>query len=181
METSIVTILLTSGVIASVLTSIFGLITSNNANKRLKSIEEFKANNSIQTFRYTSLYNINIDLNELPAISYNYLEENKDGKFEQNKELLKKVISKQSDRYYIWIKIYFKAKPLLNQSYLEKVENLINQEKEESKLIVASLYGDVKNQSDLNKLFLIRQDVEKCLQESIVNQLENLIKAPNNV
>ncbi|WP_442267384.1 hypothetical protein ACSIGC_06830 [Tenacibaculum sp. ZS6-P6] len=175
------TIILTSGVVASIFTSVFGLITSNNTNKRLKSIEEFKVNNSIQAFRYTSLYNINIELNELPAISYNYLEQEEGGKYVQSQELLAKVVSEQTDRYHRLISVYFKAKPLFSQTYLETVERLIKQEKEESNLLVGSLYGDLVNQGDLKKLLLIRQDVEKYLQEAIVNQLENLIKAPNNV
>ncbi len=180
MEISTLTMLLTSGVIASIFTSVFGLITSNKASKRLKSIEEFKANNSIQTFRYTSLYNINIELNELPALSYNYLE-HKDGKLEQSNELLTKVVSQQTDRYSRLINIYYKAKPLFNQSYIKTVENLINEEKKESNFLVASLHGGTENQGDLKTLLLIRLDVEKNLQESIVNQLENLIKAPNAV
>lgn len=166
-------IILTSGVVASIISSIFGFITSNRSNKLVKSIEEFKANNEIQTFRYTSLYSINSELNQLSDIDYTMLEK-KNNKLVSSEELTEKVVSAQTEQYGKLKKIYFKAKPLFNQSKLVEVEKLIDLEKNESNLMVDFLYGNSKVNGDLNKILLLREKIKVCLQNAIINQLQDL-------
>jgi len=172
METNLLTILLSSGVIASVVTSIINLISIKTTNKRLLQIEKFKSDNSINTFRYTKLFELNAELNSLPDIDYTFLE-NKNGKLVQNQNKMAKVVGKSTDRFSEFVKIYNKAKPLFDENNISGLQNLIDSEKNESNTIVEALHTG-KN-SDISALMKIRAELEEKLQESIVVQLRTLI------
>ena len=118
MTPSLLTALLASGVIASLVTSLFSLYNLKQTNKKLVDIEKLKNENTIQTFRYTKLYEINIELNALPSIDYNYLE-SKDGQLVQSKELFKKVVSETTSHFSSLGKIFNKAQPLFNEKNSE--------------------------------------------------------------
>jgi len=173
METLIITVL-TSGVLAATITSIINLISIKKTNKRLLDIENIKNKNSIQTFRYSKLFELNSELNTLPDIDYTYLKK-KDGKLIQDKNLLAKVVGASTDRFSKLTKIYYKSRPLFDHEIIKMVEDLIAKEKDESNRIVANLYGSGE-QNNISNLMNIRLELEENLRISIVKQLEKLIK-----
>lgn len=174
MEANLLTILLSSGVMASVIASIINLISIRTTNKRLLRIEEFKNDNSINTFRYTKLFELNVELNSLPDIDYT-LQENKNGKLVYCKEKVAKVVGESTNRFSMFVKIYNKAKPLFDESIITELQKLINDEKIESNKIVKALY--LGENSDISNLMEIRIKLEEELQESIIIQLRSLIRA----
>lgn len=166
--------ILTSGVIAAIITSIINLISIKKTNKRLLDIEKFKNDNSIQTFRYSKLFELNGELNDLPDVDYTYLKK-KDGKIIQDKDLLAKVIGKSTNRNSSLTKIYYKSRPLFDREIIKIVQDLITEEQNESNRIVANRFNDV-GQCDLSNLMNIRLKLEENLRNSIIKQLEILIK-----
>lgn len=167
------TIILTSGVVASLVTSIIAFINTNNTNKRLIQIEKIKKDNSIQTFRYTKLFEINEELNNLPDIDYTFLS-NKNGKLIQDKNKLAKVIGQSTERFSKFEKIYYKSKPLIDEEFIIEPSKLIELEKTESNNIVESLYTG-KSDNDISELMNIRNKLEEKLKNSISHQLRKLI------
>ena len=174
MKTELLTILLSSGVLASVVTSIINLVSIRATNKRLFQIEKFKSNNSITTFRYTKLFELNVELNNLPNIDYTMLEK-KNGKLVQNKEKVAKVVGESTNRFSTFVKIFNKARSLFDESVISEVQKLIDKEKTESNAIVKALYTG--EHSDISNLMNIRNKLEEKLHKSIVMKLRALIKA----
>lgn len=174
METNLTTILLSSGVLASVIASIINLISIKNTNKRLLQIEKFKNVNSINTFRYTKLFELNFELNNLPNIDDTFLEK-QNCKFVHNDDKMGKVLGKMKNRFLEVVKIYNKAKPLFDENFISGLQNLINSEKNESNIIAEALLTG-KN-SDVSALIKIRAELEEKVKESIVMQLRALIKS----
>lgn len=174
METNLFTILLTSGVITSVITSIISFISIKSTNIRLLQIEKFKNVNSINTFRYTKLFEFNFDLNNFSNIDDTFLEK-QNGKFVHNDDKMGKILGKMKNRFLESVKIYNKAKPLFDEKFISGLQNLINSEKNESNIIAEVLLTG-KN-SDVSELIKIRAELEEKLKESIVMQLRALIKS----
>ena len=174
MEPNLLMILLSSGVVASVITSIINLASIKTTNKRLLRIEELKNDNSINTFRYTKLFELNVELNNLPDIDYTFLEK-KNGQLVQSKEKLARVVGNSTNRFSEFVKIYNKSKPLFDESIITELQELINDEKAESNKIVKALYNG--ENSEISNLMKLRTNLEEKLQESIVIQLRGLIRS----
>jgi hypothetical protein len=174
MKIDLLTVLLSSGVLAAIVTSIINLISIKATNKRLLQIEELKNDNSINSFRYTKLFELNAELNSLPEIDYTILEK-KNGKLVQSENKKTKVVGESTNRFSMFVKIYNKAKPLFDESIISELKDLISNEKAESNEIVKALYTG--GNSDISKLMTIRTELEEKLQESIVIQLRALISA----
>lgn len=165
--------LLTSGVIASLLTSLFSLYNLKQTNTRLFELERLKNANTIQSFRYSKLHELNTELSALPAIDYNYLE-SKDGKQVENIELIKKVLLETTERFSTIKQFYSKVKPFLDEKYIERIDNLINDEQHESSKLVAVVYGGANVDIDVPSLLAIRLEIEKQFKHSITEQIKEL-------
>jgi len=176
MKIDLLTILLSSGVLAAIITSIINLISIRTTNKRLLLIEELKNDNAINTFRYTKLFDLNAELNNLPDVDYTMLD-NHEGKLVWSKDKVIKVVGESTNRFSMFIKIYNKSKPLFDENIISELQNLINSERAISNELVEILYAGREGNSDISNLMAIRVELEKKLQESIVIQLKALIKA----
>jgi len=170
---NVLTILLSSGVIASVITSIFNLISIRNTNKRLLQVEQIKNDYSIKTFRYTKLFELNAELYNLPDIDDTFLE-NKDGKLVHSKEKFAKVVRERRSQNSNFVKIFFKAKPLFDKKIISNVNDLIQKEQIENDKIYKELC--IGKDSNMNLLIDIRSKLENEFKASIIEQLEALIK-----
>lgn len=172
MEKLLITIL-TSGVIASTITSVVNLLSIKKTNNRLVSIEKLKNDNSIQTFRYTKLFDLNVELHSLQEIDYGFLKKY-NGKLVKDKDMLAVVVEKNTERFSSLKNIYSKSRPLFDKGIIVRVEDLIISEKKESDKIISKLYSN-RESTDLSKLIDIRMELESELRNSIIHQLELLM------
>lgn len=97
MNETIVTIL-TSGVVATAITSFVSWKSNKNTNERLLQIESVKNDNSIQTFRYTKLYELNVELNHLPDMDYTMLKKEGEELIHDSTKI-EKVMGEAAKRY----------------------------------------------------------------------------------
>jgi hypothetical protein len=172
MNTNLLTIVLSSGVLTAIISSIINFVSIRTTNKRFLQIENIKINNAINTFRYTKLFELNSDLNNLPDIDYTMLEKI-NGKMVQSENKQNKVVSECTNRFSSVTKIYNKANPLFDENLSKPLKSLFDTEKNESNSIVQSLYTGTH--SDISKLLNIRIEVEEKLKQSITLQLRKLI------
>ncbi len=136
--------------------------------------EKLKNNNDINTFRYTKLFELNEELNNLQDIDYTMLKKDNNENLIQDKNKMAKVIGDSTNRFSDFSKIFQKARPLFNETVIVEIDKLIDEEQRESNTIVKKLYQQSET-SDISKLMNIRQKLEKELQNTIVLQLRLLI------
>ena len=138
-------------------------------------IKRLEYNNDIHTFRYTKLFELNIEINNLPDIDYTMIKINADGNIVQDKDKVFKVLGKSTERFSTFTKIFQKVKALLDKSIILEINRLIKEEKNQNDKIVHSK-SRILNTNDVYLLLEIRYNLEEELKNIIVLQLRLLIK-----
>ena len=179
LESGVFKIILSSAVIAALVTSTFNYLSVRKTNKRLIDIESIKRQSELETYRYTNIFESLKELNNLPVISYNYLKSDGKGGFVQDKELFGQVVSKATDRYTAVMKIYEKTKPLIDEEIMSKVILAVQEAERQSNLLTESLYQNkpLPDGVDVVTLMEARRLAEneiKSVMETQVSKLTNL-------
>lgn len=170
----IITILLTSTVIASFLTSIANIVIAKLNNNRLKSIEKKKRKNEIITYRYTHLYDVLLKWKEY------------DSHFEtKNRTPLQIAKQRGLNSFYDSYRRFQIISPLLDEGYKKGIEELYQSGMQfQKKLFAIEFELDKKTNDDLKKEhdILLDEFIDLSLQytseiEKVVQlQLEKLLK-----
>jgi hypothetical protein len=84
LDSDIYKLVLTSAVIAALITSVFNYLGARETNIRLVEIEELKRNSDLEVYRYTNIFESLKELNTLPDIDYTYLSLDENGNYVQD-------------------------------------------------------------------------------------------------
>lgn len=147
-KTNMITILLTSAVVASLVTSVANIVISIFNNRRIKLIEKEKRKNDLITYRYKCLYNMLLKWQE-----YDTPYEIKD------KNPLQIARDRIFNGFFDSYRRFQIISPLMDEKYKDKVN---------------SLYKEGENL--LGKLFEIEFKLEKKSDAELRQQHEKLIK-----
>ena len=156
--------------------SVFNYLAVRKTNLRLVEIEKMKRKSEIETYRYTNIFDCLKELNSLPDIDYTYLKTDGAGNMVQDKELLKQVVSKASERYSDVKKIYDRIKPLINTNLTDNVSTAISEAERQSNLLVESLYSNTSLPEGIDVVTLMqaRQKAEKEIKLVMERQVKEL-------
>ena len=173
MENTLLSIVLASSVIASIITAIFGIYNLKQTNKGNKDIETLKNDNTIQIFRYTKLFELNIALyDNIPDVNNDYTEI-KDGKKVIIRDKYIIAVSNSAYRFSLIKKMFNKSKPLFKEDYYATINGLFDAEDREVYNLNKAL--DTGSKTDITSLFDYRKGAEDKLKEIIYKQLSELI------
>lgn len=163
-------VVLTAGVFAALISSIANIIISIMNNHRLKDIEKIKRTNEIDKYRYSQLYELRQKWEDYDLYASDAVDES-DG---ESVSLYAEVLSS----IYSNLKRYWISKPLLDEKYIDKldeksaeVHRLSNQIILDHDIMEKEEYHDMKwKHIDLGTAF------SKMLKESIDEQLRDLMQ-----
>jgi len=153
-----VTLLLSSGVVAAIVSTLFGGISIFLTHK-------LKRNSDISTFRYTKLYELNNEINSLTPTNYDL----------SNTQTL---VNQSTDKHGKITAIYNKVLPLLNPKYKINPMSILIEEDKLSNKLVENLYASkVITENDLLKNLLFKRvEFEKAIKEAISLTLVDMLK-----
>jgi len=117
---------------------------------------KIKYNNDINTFRYTKLYELNVELNSLTPPSYDLSD-------------VQGIVDQSAERQITIESIYNRAVPLIEKKHRENADQLRTEEIELSRKCVDLYYKDKKISAEnplLKEMLLKRQEFEKSVKMS---------------
>ena len=175
-------LILSSAVVAALITSIFNYVASRKTNARLLEIENIKRQAELETYRYTNIYDAIKEINSLPSIDYNYLRKDESGKMVQDKELFRQVVENTTERYSKIKSIYDRVRPLLDSGLTTDVTNAISEEQRQSNLLTESVYTNspLPEGVDVVSLMQARQKAETEIKKVMQSQVSKLTDISNN-
>ena len=177
-DSSVFKIVLSSAVIAALITSVFNYVAVRNTNKRLVGIESMRIESELTAFRYTKVFDAIEEISNLPEIDYTYLRREGD-RFVQDKALFGRLVSEATDRWATVTKVFERVKPLIDEAFLSDVDSAIAEVECQNTLMTKALY---KNQPlpvgiDVVTLMQSRQIAEGSIIEAMNDQVRSLTKA----
>lgn len=163
-------VVLTAGVFAALISSIANIIISIMNNYRLKDIEKIKQANEIDKYRYSKLYELRQKWEDYDLDTSKEVDESDDEWVSLYADVLGSIYSN--------LKRYWILKPLLDEKYIDKldeisaeVHRLGNQIVLDHDTMEKEEYHNMKwKQIDLGTTF------SKILKESIDEQLRDLMR-----
>ena len=171
----IVNIAFSAAVIAALITSLFSFKAMRETNKQLIQLERMRISADINAFRYTKIYLVLEEIQNLPAIDYTFLKQEGET-FAQDKSLFKKVIEQISERYGRIRNLHDKVRPLINAKLLIHIETLMKEEQRQSNMLVKSLYENqpLPQNIDVVTLSDVRRKIENELKRILAIQISVL-------
>lgn len=161
------TIILTTAVIAALITSLANIFISLINNHRLKRMEEKKQMNEIDKYRYSMLYNLIVNWDKYDAK-------------EKGETVEKIAYYKLLNLFMDDSKRYNLAKPLLDEYYIKDLEIKKNICKKLLDELVLNETPDGKHTAQFpiirNEYFKNGQEFSELLKKSINNQLIDLLR-----
>lgn len=164
-------VLLTSGVFAALITSVVNIVLLIVNNTHLKKIERIRWDNEIIKYRYVKLYefckewhNYEIDIDDVLEIG--------DEEYVKMYADLLGSINSNIERYRV-------VKPLLDRSYTEELDELLNEihlKEKEIILMHDSMSKEEYHRAD-EEMLNLGVDFSKKLKKDIDNQLTTLISS----
>ena len=160
LATPIGEIITAAGVVAALIASLVNWINVRSTNSRLLEIEKTRQSGEMAAFRYTKLFELMQEFNNVPAVTYDL-------------ENMKKLREDSTTRYHSIEKIFERAEPLLdeNQSY-EALETKKEAEQLSNKM-VKQLYENGEEVS-LKDLLQKRQEFDQLAKTSISRGIKAL-------
>jgi hypothetical protein len=149
-------IILSSALIASLVSGIFNVLWAS----------KIKKNYDIDTFRYTKLYELNIELHSLTPMNYDL-------------NNMENLANQSAERHGKVKDIYNKVFPLIGIKYRNKPSSILNEEEILSKKLVDWLYGNKKaiaEEVSVKELLLKRQDFEKSVKDACTSSLHSMLQ-----
>ena len=182
LNSNLYNLLLSSVVIATVITSVFNYVISRNVDTRLLEIENKKRQTEIETYRYKNIQDAIKEINSIPMHSRNFLSKDEEGNLVQDKELFGHVIDKEKKRNSEIQKIYNKIKSLIDEDLTVEVSKKLEEEKRQVDLMAVFLYGKVPLPEgvDVGSLLVVREEIEKSIREAMVLQVRRLTKSTSD-
>jgi hypothetical protein len=171
-------LILSSAVLAALVAAVFNYLTGRKANQRLLEIEKLKHDAELTSFRYTKVYEAIQSVAKLPPVEYSYLVEI-DGNLVPDRERLKGVVSRATERFEDVRKIFDQVRPLIDEAELFEASQAIAASEKQSNLITEALYtGQAFPPGvDLVSLIRARQRAEAAISTAMSSQLRALTRA----
>ena len=126
-DSGVYKIILSSAVVAALLTSVVNYLSARKTNRRLLEIENLKRESELETYRYTNIFESLKELNNLPDMDYTYLKPDEHGNLIQDKELFGRVVSKATERYSAVKKIFERTRPIISENFIIEVTPAIEE------------------------------------------------------
>jgi hypothetical protein len=169
-------LILSSAVVAALITSAFNYLDTRNTNARLLEIENIQRQSELETYRYTNIFEAVKEINSLPSISYNYLREDEYGKMVQDKELFGQVVADTSERYSEIKNIYDRITPLVETEIAMGATMAIQEAERQSNLLTESLYSNspLPEGVDVVTLMQARHVAENEIENAMKYQVSKL-------
>jgi len=169
-------LLLSSGVVAAVVTAVFSSFSARSAGQRVFELEQIKHQDSRETFRYTKLYEALTELRALPPIDYRYGSFDESGEFVESRERFKVIVEAATGRHSDVSGIYGGVQPLIVPALRAEVDDLMAREQSMSdQLARYALRGEpLPADTDVVSLIDLRRDVEQAVVDAVRNQIERL-------
>lgn len=123
-------------------------------------------NNDINTFRYTKLYELNVELSSLTPPSYDLSD-------------MQRIANQSAQRHTTIESIYNRAVPLVEKKHRQNTDQLRTKEVELSNNLVDMIYSDKKISAEnplLKNLLLKRQEFEKSVKMSFSVALLSMLE-----
>lgn len=181
LNSNLYNLILSSAVVAALITSVFNYVTSRKTNVRLLEIENVKRKAELETYRYTNIYGAIKEIKSFPSINYNYLRKDESGEIVQDKELFGKVVSNTTERYSQIKGIYDRVRPLLDSGLTNYVTNALLEEEKQSNLLTESIYTNnpLPEGIDVVTLMQARQKAETEIMKVMQRQVSKLTDISN--
>lgn len=167
------TLVLSSAVIASIITSISSLVVAKSNNAKIEKIEKLKYNNDIQKDRYFDLKKYNSLLRELPSINYSLYDAN----MELSEERMKVIVSEATKRFHRVKDIYETVNPLIKTEYLRVTNEMFEEESIKASEMTRKIYENEldNDKNSLKELLLTRQECEVNLKNALAIQIKEIL------
>lgn len=156
-------VLLSVGVVSAAIAAIANVIVTLLNNTRLKALEKDKRISELIQYRYVKLYGILEEICQLEALSYDISDEH-----------IKETIHNVENRFGVIKKKCDLAKPLIQDSYIVKLNANLAKEQALSQHVIEHVYTNASN-FGIRDLLMIRAETESLLVEAIQNQLASLL------
>ena len=149
-----------SSVVAVVISSVFGLLTIRMTNKRLLEVERTRQTGEVSSFRYSKLYELLEEFNEVPAVNYDLSD-------------MKKLVEESTARYHTIERIFERAEPLLDDTQTSSAIKLKGEAEHLSNKMVDMRYGGGEDIS-LKDLLIKRRDFDQLAKKAISSGIKAL-------
>ncbi len=148
--------------IAALITATFNFVGLRKQHQRLLEIESFKKNATIESFRYTKVYEALTEIQGFPSINYDLR------KMEQ-------VVTDTTERYGKLKAVFTRIAPLLEPASILDTQALAEQEEVLSRKLLDHIYAG-GTEVPLKELLLKRQEVEAGVVEVLSSSLAALTR-----
>jgi len=135
------------------------------ANKRLLEIEKTRQDGEILAFRYTKLFEIFEEFNNVPPVNYDLSD-------------MKKLVEDTTARYHSIERIFNRAQPLLEDAQTSEALAIKTEAELLSNKMVMQMYGGGEEVS-LKELLIKRRDFDQLANIAISNGINALTKQLN--